>query len=112
MLYKIIRVNRLYILPEKCKGVAIGCFVFIKKDSDNALLQHELVHVRQFWRNPLMPLLYLLSKRKRYQYEIEAYRESIRCGRKPIECAYSIVNNYRLNVLAGDTLADLIKKDE
>lgn len=39
-----------------------------------AVLEHELVHAKQFWRSlGLYALLYKLSKRHRLRYEVEAY---------------------------------------
>lgn len=46
---------------------------------DEGLLQHELIHVRQWWRTlGLHSLLYLCSKKYRLKAEVEAYREQIK----------------------------------
>jgi len=110
MIYKVFRWKTIPWLPKQYNGITIGCFVFVRTNVTLDVIPHELVHVRQFWRNPLMPLLYLLSKRKRYLYEVEAYRESIKHGRNPMNCAYSLVNSYKLNVTAEQALKDLTKR--
>jgi hypothetical protein len=54
-------------------GLAFGPFVFIRpKHLDNrGLLEHELVHTRQFWN----PRKWFWSK---LQKEVEAYREQLK----------------------------------
>lgn len=67
-------------------------FIFIAYDKNHELtkriLMHEKVHIKQqkkyFFIGFL--LLYFLSKRKRYEFEFEAYIESIKYG-MPIEWA-------------------------
>ena len=62
-----------------------GCarFWFIKirpkyKD-DVGLLEHEKVHVRQFWRLPFIHgIRYKFSEKYRLRCEVEAYREQLR----------------------------------
>ena len=45
---------------------------------DKGLLEHEKVHVKQFWRTlGLHGLFYLLSKKYRLKAETEAYREQL-----------------------------------
>jgi len=46
----------------------------LKNRNDNGLLQHELVHVKQWYRTFMLhSLLYNLSKKYRLNSEIEAY---------------------------------------
>lgn len=51
------------------------CTIFIKKgnEQDEALLKHELTHYHQHQRDNFYGLNYVLSRKKRLQYEIEAY---------------------------------------
>jgi hypothetical protein len=58
-------------------GKVRGCFIDLKPKyiSDIGLLEHEKTHVKQFWRSfGLYPFLYLFSKKKRLEYEVEAYK--------------------------------------
>jgi hypothetical protein len=63
-------------IPSRFTAYTFGFVVFVRpKAKDNeALLQHELTHVRQFWRNPLSGLLGMVSKKIRMRHEVEAYR--------------------------------------
>ena len=110
MLYKVFNLKHIPFLPKHYSGITIGFLIFVRDNVADDVIPHELVHVKQFWRNPLMPLLYLLSKKKRYKYEVEAYRESIKHGRNPMNCAYSLVNSYKLNVTAERALKDLTNR--
>lgn len=80
-IYKIIPIPIVYIdsLVDMA-GKSYGIFISIKKEhKDNeALLQHELTHCRQFYRTlGLHSILYLLSSEYRLKSEIEAYRVTI-----------------------------------
>ncbi len=62
-------------------GRAYGVFVRIKEKykDDEGLLQHELQHIRQFYRTLMLhPLLYKFSARYRYNAELECYRVQLR----------------------------------
>lgn len=61
-------------------GCARGPFIFIRPKArhDLALLEHEKVHVRQFWRTLGMHgLLYRFSRAYRLRAEVEAYRRQL-----------------------------------
>ena len=65
------------LIPKKFGAFTRAFFIFIrtKYKDDTALLEHELVHVRQFWRTfGLSLLLYSLSKKYRLTAEVEAYQ--------------------------------------
>ncbi len=72
------------------------------------ILGHELVHVRQFYRMPIIHgILYYLWGRYRLRCEVEAYREQLSYyvdagpfmhHRKLIEFASLLSKNYRLNI--------------
>lgn len=82
-----------YLVPKGFAAITIGFIIFVRPENlnDLGLIEHEEVHVKQFKRNPLMPLLYLVSCKYRLAYEVEAYKESIRCG-VPIEhCANALL---------------------
>jgi len=58
-------------------GRAYGFFIRIKEDykDDVGLLEHELQHIRQFYRTlGLHNLMYKFSDRYRYNSELECYR--------------------------------------
>ena len=61
-------------------GKSFGMFICIKPEfKDNiALLEHELVHCRQFYRTLCIhSILYKLSSKYRLNSEIEAYKATI-----------------------------------
>lgn len=57
-------------------GISLACFVFIrpKYKNDNGLLQHELTHSKQFYRNPLHLFLYKFSDKYKLKAEVEGYK--------------------------------------
>lgn len=62
-------------------GIVFGPFIFIrpKYRNDVGLLEHEKVHVWQFWRTWGMYLiLYNLSKTWRLWWEVEGYKEQMK----------------------------------
>lgn len=61
-------------------GVAKGPVVYMKtaKSENPALLAHELEHVRQWWRLPIIHnILMLVSSKYKLRSEIQAYRIQI-----------------------------------
>lgn len=61
-------------------GAARGPFIFIRPEfkGDQGLLEHERVHVRQFWRTfGLHGLRYRFSRAYRLRSEVEAYRRQL-----------------------------------
>jgi hypothetical protein len=73
------------------------------------ILEHELVHCKQFYRSlGFYPLMYSISRRYRYKSEIEAYKEQIRLGGATIEEAANwIIKNYGITGL----LKERVKND-
>jgi hypothetical protein len=75
---KIFYTSRL--IPASFDALTIGPLILIQPHckGDRALLEHELVHVRQ-WRRSfgLFWPLYLLSRKHRLRYEVEAYRRQL-----------------------------------
>lgn len=62
-------------------GKAIGPVIFIDPamKEDRGLLEHELVHRKQWLRLPMIHgLLYRFSRHYRLQSEVEAYREQLK----------------------------------
>ena len=87
-----------------------GPFIFIRPEHKGkvALLEHEKVHVKQFWRNPLFGIAYILSKKARLGYEAEAYREQLKYdpGKEEVFSGF-LVNNYNLGITKEEALAAL-----
>jgi hypothetical protein len=99
MFFKVFYTDRL--IPDRFAGTTFGPFVFIRPNykNDAGLLNHELTHVKQFWKNPLMVLLYQFSKTYRLRYEAEAYKTQLEYapGRLDLFAGY-LVNNYNLQI--------------
>jgi hypothetical protein len=78
MFYKVYYTHRF--IPERFSAHNRGPFVFIRPQyrDDQGLLAHELIHVRQWYRNPLFGIFYRFSKAFRLRVEVEAYREQLK----------------------------------
>ena len=99
------------LMPLRFSGYTLGPIVLIRPRcrDDQGLLQHELVHVRQFWRTfGLFGIAYWLSKSRRFEYEVEAYREQLKYspGRQALFARF-LANNYDLNITEPQALAAL-----
>ena len=76
----------LKLIGESVAGMAVFPFIFIYLPKNHELTErvvmHERVHIKQQIKYFLIgyALLYFLSKRKRYEFELEAYAESVRYG--------------------------------
>lgn len=85
-------------------------FIFIRpsRKGDVGLLEHEKVHVKQFWRNPLMCFWYVLSKKARFEYEVEAYKVQATHNPEKLEdYAEALATKYGLNITKEQALAAL-----
>lgn len=101
MFYKVFYTDT--IVPNNSAGCAIACFIFIRPNykDDVGLFYHELTHVKQFYKNPLLHgLLYSFSKSYRLKCEVEAYKEQLKyydISKVDLFAGY-IVNDYNLNI--------------
>jgi Domain of unknown function (DUF4157) len=91
-----------WMVPKGFAAFTLGWFIFIRpnRKGDEGLLAHEQVHVAQFKREPIMfwPK-YLLSKKARYAYELEAYRVQLRYRPDRLDAyAEALATKYRLNL--------------
>lgn len=107
MLYKVIYTNN--IIPDKFAGQTIGPFIFIRPShkGDKGLLEHEKVHVRQFWSTlGLFGIPYLLSKKYRLKYELEAYKEQLKyySTDKRSLFAHFLATKYNLDITQEEAL--------
>lgn len=69
-----------HLVGESFDGATRGPFIFIRPASkgDRGLLEHERVHVRQFWRTlGLHGFFYRFSRAYRLRSEVEAYRRQL-----------------------------------
>lgn len=103
------------LIPERFAALTFGPFVFIRPQyrDDRGLLEHELVHVAQFWRTlGLNGLGYLFSKSYRLHCELEAYREQLRWyanDRAPV-FAWFLADKYRLGISYDEALRLLTER--
>ncbi len=97
------------------KGVAAlsisPCFVLVResKRDDVGLIQHEFHHIKQFWKNPFTPFIYLLSSSFRFKIEVEAYVVQNRFNatdRLPLYASF-LAKNYRLKFTEKEALEAL-----
>lgn len=107
MLHKVIYTNN--IIPDKFAGLTLGPFIFIRPShkDDKGLLEHEKVHVRQFWRTlGLFGIAYLLSKKYRLKYELEAYKEQLKyyATDKKQLFAQHLATKYNLDITQEEAL--------
>lgn len=68
-------------VPSRFAAVTYGPIILIRPayKNDIGLLEHEKIHVKQFWRTfGLTGLFYLFSKKYRLDCEIEAYKEQLK----------------------------------
>ena len=102
-------------------GKTRGIFIRINKKylNDRGLLEHELTHVKQFYKLPIIhSLLYLLIKNYRYECELEAYVEQLRWyslethENKILRFSNMLLQKYHLDVLYERIEKDLRKKYE
>ena len=103
MLVKIISTNRF--IPPRFSAYTIGFIILVRPDykDDIGLIEHEKIHVKQFWRTlGLNGLFYFFSKKKRLEYEVEAYRKQLEYAEERSTSkklfAYYLVANYKLDI--------------
>jgi hypothetical protein len=98
------------LIPARFAGYTVGPIILIRPANrgDVGLLEHEKTHVRQFWRNPLFGLVYLLSKRARLRYEAEAYRVQLKYNPDRLALyAHFLATKYKLDITEEEALAVL-----
>ena len=97
-------------IPTRFAATTYGFIVLVRPtySNDAGLLAHELVHVGQFWKNPLFGLAYKFSATARLKYEAEAYREQLKYspGKEELFATF-LCTNYSLNITREEALAAL-----
>ncbi|WP_427312842.1 hypothetical protein [Cupriavidus sp. H39] len=94
-----------WLIPRGFDGFTPGPLILLRPGASQALIEHEKVHVRQFWRSwGLMGVLYLASRRWRLRYEVEAYREQLRHSPPGAArgLARVLATKYRLGISEGE----------
>lgn len=107
MLYKLFYTDRF--IPEKYGGRAIGPIILIRPRfiGDIGILEHEKVHVRQFWSSlGLFGIPYFLSKKYRLKYELEAYKVQLKYYEvdKKALFAHFLATKYNLDITQEEAL--------
>ena len=94
-----------FLIPKRFSAIVLGFVILIRprQRGNKALIAHEKVHVRQFWRSwCLFPILYLLWPAKKLKYEAEAYGVSLLYAtsfrEKLNEYSYALSHKYNLNI--------------
>lgn len=115
LVYNILPVIILYLSLEG--GRNLGPIVFINKDLkwDKGLLEHELTHVKQWYRLPVLHnILYIVSDKYKLKSELEAYKNQIPFARDQefalSLAAHKLANNYKLKVSYEDARNYLLDK--
>jgi hypothetical protein len=108
MLFKVFYTNSC--IASRFAAETYGPFIFIRPSYslDVGLLEHEKTHVKQFWKNPLFGLFYMFSKKSRFAYEAEAYREQLKYNPDKAELYASFLSTkYNLGITQDQALAAL-----
>ena len=102
-----------YGIPSKYAAYSYGPIILVrpKFKDDLALIHHEQVHSRQFWRTfGLHGVRYMFSKEYRFKSEVEAYGEQVKktleLKQRPNERRFAkmIATLYRLDVTEEQAL--------
>jgi len=64
------------ITGKKLNGFAFAYLAFVKNDAQKHTVEHEKVHIKQFWE-----ALFKFKRLNRYERELEAYIVSVENGR-------------------------------
>ena len=103
-----------WLVPRGFDGFTPGPLILLRPGASQALIEHEKVHVRQFWRSwGLMGVLYLLSRRWRLRYEVEAYREQLLHSPPSAArmLARVLAGKYRLRITEDDAYRLLTERE-
>lgn len=112
MWHRVIYTNRL--IPDRYDAYTIGPIILIREHQvgNRGLLEHERVHVRQFWRTlGMCGIGRLLSRRYRLRCEVEAYREQLKWTGPAHVAAFSyyLCRNYGLDITHEQAMRELTK---
>lgn len=98
-------------IPKRFAAYTYGFLILVrpKHKDDMPLIEHEKVHVRQFWRYfGMSGLLYMFSKKYRLKFEVEAFRRQLELVREPQSAkklfAFYLASNYNLDITKEEAL--------
>jgi hypothetical protein len=98
-------------IQSKFTAQTYGPFIFVrpKAKDDIGMLEHEKIHVKQFWESwGTFGLWYWLSKKSRAKYEAEAYREQLKYHPDKTEVyAWNLATKYNLGITQDQARAML-----
>lgn len=99
------------LMPDRFSGYTLGFVIFLRPSvrGNIEMLEHEKVHVSQFWRSlGTFGILYQFSKTFRLKYELEAYKKQLEfCENKEAAkkiFAVYLSKNYNLDITYEDAL--------
>lgn len=98
------------LVPKGFSAISLWPFIFVQPEfrSDNALIEHELVHYKeQAWITPIWVILYLVSRKFRLAAEVRAYTRQIELGGVTLEQAAHALLSYRLGITYEKAMKDL-----
>ena len=100
------------LIPQQFAGYTRGPVIFIRPEykNDKGLLEHEKVHVRQFWRTlGLHGPIYKFSKSYRLKCELEAYSVQLRYSPNSADVfAKFITEKYDLDITQAEAKEALL----
>jgi hypothetical protein len=106
----VIFVTNLFI-PARFGAYTFGPIIFVRPEfkDDTGKIEHEKTHVRQFWRTlGLAGLFYVLSKKKRLAYEVEAYKVELTYHPEKLDqFATALSQKYNLGISVDDARREL-----
>jgi len=102
-----------FLVPKTAAGCARGIFILIRPQykDDIGLLAHERVHVKQYVRSfGLSGILYKLSKKHRYKYELEAFKRQVAVSGSHTadHLASRLAENYGLDITKEQALEAIL----
>ena len=98
------------LIPKGFSACSLWPFIFVRPEhrNDTALIEHELVHYEeQAWITPVWVLLYLASRKFRFDAEVRAYTRQIELGGVTREQAAHALLGYRLGITFGKAMQAL-----
>lgn len=103
------------LIPKRFAGYTIGPIIFIRPShkDDIGLIEHEKIHVKQFWSHfPIFGLLYRISK-YRLKFEAQAYAKQLKYYTvdKTNIFADFLVKNYNLKITKQQAIDALKEYD-
>jgi hypothetical protein len=103
MIHFIFQTNQF--IPKRFSAYTFACFILVRPEhrDNKPLIEHEKVHVHQFWRTlGLNGMFYLFSKKKKLEYEVEAYKKQLSIEKNPEYAkelfALWLSTNYNLDI--------------